>query len=370
MKQKIITLILAIGLLFSCTDGNRKRVLFRHTANIAVTHDYSEGLALIMTDDGKYGYIDQKRQMAIPPEYDCAYDFHEGLAVVGITDNENNTTYQIITPDGRVAFGIGLDSCIIGTKYQDGLLWYLNMKTGHEGYLDRNGYPTTARPHVPMGYTEANLPQLSKEQEAATQSPSKKSKTIEEQDWHKVSAQNPFFKEAQKILSEQLAETDANNRRMILNYCEHLRTSYTTKDIDFLEQVFSDEALIIVGHVIKSTTTSEVATLPRVSYNVMSKHKYLQKLRKVFMMNKTIDVHFSDFSIKRHPTMEGIYGVTLRQQYHSDRYQDDGWLFLLWDFRDITSPMIHVRTWQAAYSDNHTLLPKDSVISIRDFNLK
>ncbi|MBO7047013.1 MAG: WG repeat-containing protein, partial [Prevotella sp.] len=74
---------LAIGLLFSCTDGKRKRVLFRHSANIAVTHDYSEGLALIMTDDGKYGYIDQKRQMTIPPEYDCAYDFHEGLAVVG-----------------------------------------------------------------------------------------------------------------------------------------------------------------------------------------------------------------------------------------------------------------------------------------------
>ena len=48
---------------------------------------------------------------------------------------------------------------------------------------------------------------------------------------------------------------DAKNRRMILNYCEHFRTAYTTKDIDFLRQVFSDKALIIVGNMVKPAAT-------------------------------------------------------------------------------------------------------------------
>lgn len=43
----------------------------------------------------------------------------------------------------------------------------------------------------------------------------------------------------------------------------------------------------------------------------------------------------------RHPTMDGIYGVSLRQQYKSDRYADDGYLFLLWDFRNESMPLIH-----------------------------
>lgn len=51
-------------------------------------------------------------------------------------------------------------------------------------------------------------------------------------------------------------------------------------------------------------------------------------------MNKSVDVKFSDFRIMRHPTKDGIYGVSLRQRYKSDRYADDGWLFLLWDFRN------------------------------------
>ena len=32
---------------------------------------------------------------------------------------------------------------------------------------------------------------------------------------------------------------------------EHFRMSYETKDIDFLEQLFSEKALIIVGTVVK-----------------------------------------------------------------------------------------------------------------------
>ena len=67
---------------------------------------------------------------------------------------------------------------------------------------------------------------------------------------------NPFYNEAKKVLGGKLEESDANNRKMILNYCEHLRMSYNTKDIYFIRQVMSDKALIIVGNVVKKTNGS------------------------------------------------------------------------------------------------------------------
>ena len=180
---------------------------------------------------------------------------------------------------------------------------------------------------------------------------------------------NPFFAEASKVISGKLEEKDADNRRMILNYCEHLRTSYTTKDIDFLRQVFSDQALIIVGNVVRSADNNSATGIEgdeKVTFSLKTKKEYLERLEKVFAANKKIDVKFSDFRIMRHPTMEGIYGVSMKQKYTSDRYSDDGYLFILWDFRNKSMPLIHVRTWQPTASVNG----EKEIIGIRDFNLE
>ena len=180
---------------------------------------------------------------------------------------------------------------------------------------------------------------------------------------------NPFFAEASKVISGKLEEKDADNRRMILNYCEHLRTSYTTKDIDFLRQVFSDQALIIVGNVVRSADNNSATGIEgdeKVTFSLKTKKEYLERLEKVFAANKKIDVKFTDFRIMRHPTMEGIYGVSMKQKYTSDRYSDDGYLFILWDFRNKSMPLIHVRTWQSAASVNG----EKEIIGIRDFNLE
>ena len=180
---------------------------------------------------------------------------------------------------------------------------------------------------------------------------------------------NPFFAEASKVISGKLEEKDADNRRMILNYCEHLRTSYTTKDIDFLRQVFSDQALIIVGHVVKTADNNSAAGIEgdeKVTFSLKTKKEYLERLEMVFAANKKIDVKFTDFRIMRHPTMEGIYGVSMKQKYTSDRYSDDGYLFILWDFRNESMPLIHVRTWQPAASVNG----EKEIIGIRDFYLE
>ena len=184
-----------------------------------------------------------------------------------------------------------------------------------------------------------------------------------------MTADHPFRLEAAKLLSGRLEETDSVSRHKILSYCEHLRTAYTTRDIDFIRQVFSDNALIIVGHVVKTgdKPVSAIGNNSKVIYHLRSKREYIAKLSRIFDSGKAVDVDFSEFRIMRHPTMEGIYGVTLRQKYSCGSYSDDGYLFLLWDFRNMSMPLIHVRTWQPSLSVNPD---EDDIIGISDFNLE
>ena len=219
---------------------------------------------------------------------------------------------------------------------------------------------------------ESNQPVIAEQQYETQQNntPQKSNKrNIFKTDITTLAKDNPFFAEASKVISGKLEEKDADNRRMILNYCEHLRTSYTTKDIDFLRQVFSDQALIIVGNVVRSADNNSATGIEgdeKVTFSLKTKKEYLERLEKVFAANKKIDVKFTDFRIMRHPTMEGIYGVSMKQKYTSDRYSDDGYLFILWDFRNKSMPLIQVRTWQPAASVNG----EKEIIGIRDFNLE
>ena len=219
---------------------------------------------------------------------------------------------------------------------------------------------------------ESNQPVIAEQQYETQQNntPQKSNKrNIFKTDITTMAKDNPFFAEASKVISGKLEEKDADNHRMILNYCEHLRTSYTTKDIDFLRQVFSDQALIIVGNVVRSADNNSATGIEgdeKVTFSLKTKKEYLERLEKVFAANNKIDVKFTDFRIMRHPTMEGIYGVSMKQKYTSDRYSDDGYLFILWDFRNKSMPLIHVRTWQPAASVNG----EKEIIGIRDFNLE
>ena len=290
--------------------------------------------------------------------------------------------YVVEDAQGNTLFRIPLRGCMIDTRFRGGRLRFREMATGREGYVDTNGMVTftagaaaRTKAVVPEDeLTRQNMDMENRSVESAGHSDSKshhESKghavKLTQTDIRKIAQSSPFYKEAAKILKGKLTETDASRRRQILNYCEHLRTAYTTKDIDFLRQVFSDEALIIVGNVVKeSATTAGIGSDSRVTYALHTKRDYLSRLAKVFAVNKTVDVKFSDFRIMRHPTKDGIYGVSLRQRYSSDRYSDDGWLFLLWDFRNPSMPLIHVRTWQPSA----TVSSSEGVIDISDFNLE
>lgn len=161
--------------------------------------------------------------------------------------------------------------------------------------------------------------------------------------------------------------TDLRRRQLILDYVEHFRTSYNQKDINFLTQVFSDDALIITGNVIKQTKDG-IPMPDKITYKKQSKQEYLGNLRRVFAANKYIKVTFDEIEVMRHPVNADFYGVTLHQGYTSDRYHDDGYIFLLWDFRNEDAPQIHVRTWQPDRI-NGGKLPKDEIFSLSDFDI-
>lgn len=176
-----------------------------------------------------------------------------------------------------------------------------------------------------------------------------------------------------EIIKRDKSVEDLRCRQMILDYVEQFRTAYNMKDIEFLEQIFSEDALIITGKVVKRVKTDGnfgfSGNQAKVEYSVQSKKQYLSKLNTIFNANKRIHVVFDDLKLIAHPAKKNFYGVTLKQGYSSDSYSDIGYLFLLWDFSDPDAPKIHVRTWQPDKLDKNTPLPLDELFSVDDFDI-
>jgi hypothetical protein len=144
--------------------------------------------------------------------------------------------------------------------------------------------------------------------------------------------------------------TDLRCRSAILDFVENFRTAYNRKDIDLLAKVYSDDALIITGKVVKQTKSVENVmsgfSKEEIKYQVQTKKEYINKLRNIFKNNAKINVDFSEIEVVRHPKYDDIYGVQLKQGWNTTHYSDVGYLFLMIDFRDGKDMQIHVRTWQ------------------------
>ena len=176
------------------------------------------------------------------------------------------------------------------------------------------------------------------------------------------------------IIRENKDVSDLRRRQLILDYVEQFRTAYNQKDINFLEAVYSDDALIITGKVIKRKPIDGIILPDKIEYSKQDKKTYLSNLSRIFKYNKLIKVQFDEVEVMRHGVYPDIYGVTLHQSWTTDAYHDDGYLFLLWDFRDETHPQIHVRTWQpdAYNSDGKGVkrIPKDEIFNLADFDIE
>ena len=164
-----------------------------------------------------------------------------------------------------------------------------------------------------------------------------------------------------RIIKEGEKLNDMDRRMQILHWVEQFRNAYCQKDINFMENVFSDDALIVTGKVVKREHTDMKPI--NVEYTTQGKQQYLAGLRRVFRNNSYINVKFDDIEIVRHGAKPNYYGVTLKQGWYTKNYSDQGIVFIVWDFTDEFNPKIMVRTWQPMEIDD-----KD-VFTLNNFKL-
>jgi hypothetical protein len=140
---------------------------------------------------------------------------------------------------------------------------------------------------------------------------------------------------------------DRNSRLLLMTFLEDYQTAYALGRIDYLERIFSEQALIIVGNKLmkRSMFNDHILITESVKYDTLSKTQYMRRLRDHFQRKKYINLNFTDTDFERASNGKEFYGIRVRQEYFSDTYGDVGYLFLLVDLR-FDEPIIHVRAWQ------------------------
>ena len=137
-------------------------------------------------------------------------------------------------------------------------------------------------------------------------------------------------------------------RNVLINFLESYKTAYALKRYDYINSIFSDDALIITGSVLKHTVSNEGQAMSKqaVKYTRQTKSEYMKKLQHIFRSSEFINLRFADNQVRKSGVGGEIYGIQIKQDYFSSSYGDTGYLFLMVDLNNPKEPVIHVRTWQ------------------------
>ena len=137
------------------------------------------------------------------------------------------------------------------------------------------------------------------------------------------------------------------SRLVLINFLENYKTAYALERLDYLEAVFSDDALIIVGNKVPQKRKMEIQAEDMDLYNKkrLTKSEYIAHMRQVFDKQEFVNIHFEDASVKKTSRKNERYQILIKQIYSSATYADTGYLFLLADLSDPKNPIIHVRVW-------------------------
>ncbi len=167
------------------------------------------------------------------------------------------------------------------------------------------------------------------------------------------------------ILNKSKAWGTLENKYQIIQFMEYYKTAYCLKKIDFVQNVFADNALIIIGNVLKQDKPIEnmYQKLDNVEYIRLTKQEYIERLKHVFYSNEFVNVNFEKSIVKKVNGDDKIYGIQIAQNYWSSNYADKGYLFLMIDLNDPQQPRIYVRSWQPQKN------PDGSIIGLEDFQL-
>lgn len=154
------------------------------------------------------------------------------------------------------------------------------------------------------------------------------------------------------------------SRTRIVGFLEDYRTAYATKNLEYLDKVFDDNAVIVLGkrlQVAPQLNKEGYMNNHRVQFTQLTKREFLRNLRRQFQSKDYINLHFSQNRI--YQLQKGVerYGIEIKQDYYSSNYGDTGYLTLIFDLTNPDQPVIHVRTWQEQPDSNF------GVVSPADF---
>jgi len=146
-------------------------------------------------------------------------------------------------------------------------------------------------------------------------------------------------------------------REIITSFMENYKTAYSLERLDYIRDIFADDAVIIVGNVVKRRTSNpkvndgmslSLKGQDIINYNHYTKSDYISQLAKCFNCNDFINLKFTNHQIQwlEKFDKQTIFAINIRQEYNSSTYADDGYLFLLVDMTNHDEPLIKVRTWQ------------------------
>jgi len=177
------------------------------------------------------------------------------------------------------------------------------------------------------------------------------------------------FALSERTVSDITGSTAINEleKKQIVSFVEDYKTAYCLKDLDYIEKVFSDNALIIVGSYLKDDPNVNLDGMytklgKRWKATQYSKQEYVSNLKRLFAANEFVNLRFEDNLLsKTNNPGSKVYGIQLHQYYYSQHYADEGYLFLMFDLADTLNPKIHVRTWQPEKN------PDGSIYGLNDF---
>ena len=157
-----------------------------------------------------------------------------------------------------------------------------------------------------------------------------------------------------------------------INAFLHNYNVFICKDLDLIEKMISEDALIVSGKVVNNNDDT------RIEYSFSNKKEYMARLRGISARNKYINVEFDGVEIVQSKANLSIYGIRLNQYWHvaptakSKGYSDEGKLFLIIDFTNEDQPEILVKTWQPSrdLNGNPIRYTDEELFSIGDFNIE
>lgn len=156
------------------------------------------------------------------------------------------------------------------------------------------------------------------------------------------------------------------SRFAILQFMEDYQTAYALKRLDYIDKIFSEDALIIVGTVLQPRSDATVMDgiqidfddNPDVRYDLRTKQEYMKRLRRVFSTQEYVHLTFED-NLTKSVGVEGLpvgtaFVIQISQMYDSPAYSDKGYLTLMLDASQ-ELPIIHVRLWTPDKKDMMTI---------------